>query len=96
MFWACGGLYHTTVKVIYHFYGRGDVMPEYQVGIYNKHIRARVRQGDPVPEGQETWEETNYFDITANSESHARELMKTQYKESQGFVIESVDKYPGT
>ena len=56
-------------------------MPEYQVGIYNKHIRARVRQGDPVPEGQETWEETNYFDITANSESHARELMRRQYKE---------------
>ena len=71
-------------------------MPEYQVGIYNKHIRARIRQGDPVEENMAFWEEVNYFDITANSESHARELMKTQYKESKVFVIESVDKYPGT
>ena len=71
-------------------------MPEFQVGIYNKHIRARIRNGDPVQEGQETWEDINYFDITANSATHARTLMQTQYKESQGFVIESVDKYPGT
>ena len=47
-------------------------MPEYQVGIYNKHIRARVRNGDPVEENMESWEDVNYFDITANSESHAR------------------------
>ncbi len=71
-------------------------MSEYQVGIYNKYIRARMRQGDPVQEGQEIWEEVNYFDITAKSESQARELMRGQYKESQGFVIESIDKYPGT
>ena len=71
-------------------------MPEYQVAIYNKHIRARIRQGDPVEENMAFWEEVNYFDITANSESHARELMKTQYKESQGFVIDGVDKYNGT
>ena len=71
-------------------------MPEYQVGIYNKHIRARVRNGDPVEENMESWEDINYFDITANSESQARHLMKSQYKESQGFIIESVDKYPGT
>ena len=71
-------------------------MPEYQVAIYNKHIRARVRQGDPVEENMAFWEEVNYFDITANSESHARELMKTKYKESQGFVIDGVDKYNGT
>ena len=66
------------------------------MGIYNKHIRARIRQGDPVEENMAFWEEVNYFDITANSESHARELMKTQYKESQGFVIDCVDKYNGT
>ena len=71
-------------------------MPEFQVGIYNKHIRARIRNGDAVQEGQETWEDINYFDITANSESHARELMRSQYKESQGFVIDCVDKYNGT
>lgn len=71
-------------------------MPEYQVAIYNKHIRARIRQGDPVEENMAFWEEVNYFDITANSESQARNLMESQYKESQGFVIESVDKYPGT
>ena len=71
-------------------------MPEYQVAIYIKHIRARIRQGDPVEENMAFWEEVNYFDITANSESHARELMKTQYKESQGFVIDGVDKYNGT
>ena len=71
-------------------------MPEYQVAIYNIHIRARIRQGDPVEENMAFWEEVNYFDITANSESHARELMKSQYKESQGFVIDCVDKYNGT
>jgi len=71
-------------------------MPEFQVGIYNKHIRARIRNGDPVEERMETWEDINYFDVTANSETQARTLMQTQYKESQGFVIESVDKYPGT
>ena len=71
-------------------------MPEYQVAIYNKHIRARIRQGDPVEENMAFWEEVNYFDITANSGSQARNLMESQYKESQGFVIESVDKYPGT
>jgi len=71
-------------------------MPEFQVGVYNKHIRARIRNGDPVEERMATWEEVNYFDITANSETHARQLMQTQYKESQGFIIESVDKYPGS
>ena len=71
-------------------------MPEFQVGIYNKHIRARIRNGDPVEARMESWEEVNYFDIAANSEAHARQLMQPQYKESQGFVIESIDKYPGS
>ena len=31
-------------------------MPEYQVGIYNKHIRARVRNGDPVEENMESFD----------------------------------------
>ena len=68
-------------------------MAKYQVAIYNKWVRDRVRAGDDPPKGIDpAWEEVYYFDTEAISEEQAKEKMLHQYPTAQGFIIEGVDK----
>ena len=70
------------------------IVAKYQVGIYNKWVRDRVRAGDDPPKGIDpAWEEVYYFDTEAINEEQAKEKMLHQYPTAQGFVIEGVEKY---
>jgi len=67
---------------------------KYQVAIYNKWVRDRIRAGDDPPKGIDpAWEEVYYFDTEAINEEQAKEKMLHQYPTAQGFIIEGVEKY---
>jgi hypothetical protein len=68
-------------------------MTKYQVGVYNRFIRDKVRAGEEVDPEQAAWEDTRYFDIEAKSEEEARKKIRLDYTESKGFVIDCVDAY---
>jgi hypothetical protein len=75
---------------------RGDVMAVYEVGIFNRYIRAKVRNGDALAPGVDpVWEETNLFEIEANSAERAGEIILIKYPASQGFVIDGIFKLNG-
>ena len=38
-------------------------MQKYEVGVYNKFIRDKVREGERVKVDEAKWEEVHYFDI---------------------------------
>jgi|TARA_B110000211_G_scaffold223976_1_gene274515 hypothetical protein len=65
----------------------------YEVGIYNKYVRERIREGDDTPIGIDPrWEDTLLFEIHATSEQHAIQQMQFNYPEKAGFVIDGVLK----
>jgi len=68
-------------------------MTTYQVGVYNKLIRERIRNGDEVDPAEAKWEDVHYFDIEAENKEEARKKVSFEYKESKGFVIDCVDPY---
>ena len=68
-------------------------MPIYQIGIYNRFIRDKVRSGEDVDEKEADWEDIHYFDVEADNEQKARRLIQSEYKESKGFVIDCIDLY---
>ena len=68
-------------------------MSVYQIGIYNRHIRDKVRSGDDVDPVEAEWENVHYFDIEAESEQQAKDKIRLEYKESKGFVIDFIDIY---
>ena len=68
-------------------------MPIYQIGIYNRFIRDKVRSGEDVGEEEAAWEDVHYFDVEAATEKDAKRLIQSEYKESKGFVIDCVDLY---
>jgi hypothetical protein len=68
-------------------------MTTYQVGVYNRFIRDKVRAGEEVEPEQAAWEDTHYFDVEAKNEAEARKKISLEYKEAKGFVIDCVDVY---
>ena len=68
-------------------------MPIYQIGIYNRFIRDKIRSGEDVGEEEAAWEDIHYFDVEADNEQKAKRLIQSEYKESKGFVIDCVDLY---
>tara|TARA_B100000029_G_C16981840_1_gene743948 strand:+ start:282 stop:497 length:216 start_codon:yes stop_codon:yes gene_type:complete len=71
-------------------------MHRYEIGIYNRYIRDKVRAGEDVGEKEAAWEEVHYFDIDAESEEHAEKIIRTEYPKSHGFEIDCVNRYIGT
>tara|TARA_R100001163_G_C4880575_1_gene78064 strand:+ start:282 stop:503 length:222 start_codon:yes stop_codon:yes gene_type:complete len=65
----------------------------YEVGIYNKYIRDKVRNGDEVGAEESAWEETHYFDVEAESEAEAKKKIMFEYKPEKGFVIDCINVY---
>jgi len=66
---------------------------QYEVGIYNKWVRDRIRNGEEPPIGLEAeWENVYYFETEAINEEQAKQKMEHQYPFARGFIIESVQK----
>ena len=53
-------------------------MTTYQVGVYNRFIRDKVRAGDDVEPEQAAWEDTHYFDVEAKNEAEARKKISSE------------------
>lgn len=69
----------------------------YEVGVYNKWVRDKIRNGEDSPAGLEpAWEDVYYFEIEALSKENAKEKMEHQYPFAKGFIIESVEKIVGS
>jgi len=68
-------------------------MPIYQIGISNRFVRQKIENGETLTAEESVWEDTNYFDIEARDEEHAKRLIKASHKESHGFVIDCIDEY---
>jgi hypothetical protein len=68
-------------------------MTKYQVGVYNRFIRDKVRAGEEINPLLAAWEDTHYFDVEAKNEAEARKKISLEYKEAKGFVIDCVDAY---
>ncbi len=68
-------------------------MSTYEVGIYNKWVRDKIRNGEEPPGGLEAeWENVYYFEVEALSEDKAKARIAEQYPFARGFIIESVQK----
>ena len=52
-----------------------------------------MENGEPLTAEESVWEDTNYFDIEARDEEHAKRIIKASHKESHGFVIDCIDEY---
>ena len=67
-------------------------MFNYEIGMYNKNIRDKLANGDRVNGEQAKWETVHYFEIKADSKEQAIRIIRSDYPEIRGFVIECVDE----
>lgn len=66
-------------------------MPKYEVAIFNREVRAKVREGDSHRDLDDEWADTHYVTVSAPDEEAARESTERRYPPERGYVIESVD-----
>ena len=65
----------------------------YEIGVYNKYVREKVRAGEEPPVGlSPAWENTSLFELNALSEEHAGALAEVNWPKVQGFVIDGIFK----
>jgi hypothetical protein len=62
----------------------------YQVGIYNKEVRASVKDNESHNHYNELWATTRYQEIFADSEAEARSIARKKFPPEKGFVIDIV------
>ena len=65
-------------------------MSDFEVAIYNQDVRDRVRNGERHRDLADDWSEVHYIDVTADDETHARQIIERRYPRRRGFVVEAV------
>ena len=68
-------------------------MHTYEVGVYNKFIRQKVREGEIVGKEESKWEDVHYFNIEAENEKEVEKKIRMEYSKLLGFEIECINKY---
>lgn len=66
-------------------------MPKFEVAVFNKDVRTKVREGDKHRDLDDEWADTHYITVSAPDEETARESARRRYPPDRGYVIESVD-----
>jgi len=66
---------------------------KYEIGIYNRVIREKVRDGETVGQEESKWEDVHYFDIEAKNEIEAEKKIRMEYSKLLGFEIDCINKY---
>lgn len=69
-------------------------MAKFEVTVYNKEVRDKVREGEHHSRFKDDWADFHYIEINADSEAQARTRAEARYPKSQGFVIDSIQKNP--
>lgn len=62
----------------------------YEVAIYNKDVRALVKENQSHSFFDDHWADEQVRDVTARDELEARELMAARFPPSDGFVITDI------
>jgi len=65
-------------------------MPKYEAAVYNKDVRACVKQGDSHELYEDSWADNSYVEINAPDEETARARISQKYPSSRGFVIDHI------
>ncbi len=65
-------------------------MAKFEVIVYNKEVREKVKEGERHRQFTDDWADLHYIEIDASNETNAKERAETRYPSEQGFVIESV------
>ena len=66
----------------------------YLVTVYNKVVRAMVKDNRSHSFYSDLWADTHTQDVSAANEEEARRKMVERFPEEDGFVIESVKLVP--
>jgi hypothetical protein len=69
-------------------------MAKFEVTVYNKEVREKVREGEHHGRFTDDWADFHYIEINADSEDQARTRAEARYPKSQGFVIDNIQKNP--
>lgn len=62
----------------------------FEVAVYNEVVRKMVAAGDHHPNLSDSWADTHYETVQAESEEQARQILAKKYKDSDGYVIDDV------
>jgi hypothetical protein len=62
----------------------------YEVSVYNKDVRALVKQNQRHCYFADQWADTQVRDVVARDESEARTLIAERFPIEDGFVVEDV------
>ncbi len=69
-------------------------MAKFEVTVYNAQVREKVKEGEHHSRFTDDWADFHYIDISADSESQARQRVEARYPSEQGFVIDGIQKSP--
>ncbi|MGC2856474.1 hypothetical protein ACM64Y_13455 [Novispirillum sp. DQ9] len=64
----------------------------YAVHIYNRDVRARVKENRPHHILSERWAEEQTHEVVAHDEREARAMAERRFPSTQGFVITTVSR----
>ena len=68
-----------------------DAQSKFEVGIYNREVEEKVREGEHHKQLSDDWADVHYFDVAAPTAEDARRKMLQKYPPERGYVITSVD-----
>ncbi|MCP5374461.1 MAG: hypothetical protein H6907_22220 [Hyphomicrobiales bacterium] len=63
---------------------------KFEVSLFNKDVRALVKENRSHTFYEDRWADTQVHDISAEDEREARRLMAERFSPEEGFVIERV------
>ena len=64
----------------------------FQVGVYNKDVRALVSENKCHQAIRDEWAEVKLLDVLAHDEQEARRIIGDRYPRDQGYVVASIDE----
>ena len=64
----------------------------YEVSIYNKEVRAMVKENQHHHFFDDQWADIHIRNVTANDESEALSIIEKRFPADEGFVIENVEE----
>jgi len=62
----------------------------FRVNIYNKDVRAAVKENRSHAEFRDEWADVQVHEIVAVDEADARQMIARRFRPEKGFVIEAV------
>lgn len=66
------------------------VMSTFEVAVYNKTVRDKLKAGDRHRELNDDWADIHYIELKAEDTAEARRKAEVKFPADQGFVIEAV------